>query len=274
MTPKQSVLEQNLKSLKISGRKAVVLFVTAGDPSWEVTKELLWFAQKAGVDCIEVGVPFSDPLADGPTIQASSYRSVIKGVTLEQIFKNIVQERKNGLHIPIVLMSSLNPFYAYGIERTVKQMQAAGITGAIIPDLPLGEDRSIEQTFVESGIDIILMTTPTTSAKRHRQIIEHAHGFIYFVSMVGLTGDKRNSSSHIAKAIQTTTLNTKRSVLVGFGINDAKDAKQFAKISDGIIIGSALVKQLYESKSKHLSPKIKDWITDIVTTVKGHASHV
>ncbi|MFT5206275.1 MAG: tryptophan synthase alpha chain [Candidatus Omnitrophota bacterium] len=270
----QTVLEQNLKNLKKNGRKAVVLFVTAGDPSWAITKELLWFAQEAGVDCIEIGVPFSDPLADGPVIQASSYRSVVKGVTLDHIFKNVAQERKKGLCIPIVLMSSLNPLYVYGVERAAKQMQVAGISGAIIPDLPLGEDKSVEQVFSNNGLDIILMTTPTTSHARHKRITADAHGFIYFVSTVGLTGDKRNNSSQIAKVIQSTTRSTTNSVLVGFGINDAKGAKQFAKISDGIIIGSALVKQLYESKAKHLSPKIKHWITDIVSAVKGPTRHV
>ena len=241
-------IDKKFLALKKAKKKAFVVFLTAGDPSLAKTEALIPALERAGVDLVEIGVPFSDPLADGPVIQASSQRALSRGVTLEKILA-MTQRVRRKTALPLLFMSYLNPIEHYGIARFAKKAKAAGLDGVIIPDLPPDEGRIIAATFRAQGLDLVYLLAPTSAAKRQKFISNASRGFVYFVSMTGVTGVKRALSPVVLKQVSVLRKSTRRPVCVGFGVSTPEQAKEAARAGDGVIVGSALVKALAANPS-------------------------
>ena len=232
-----SRIQKRLNSL--NGKKALVAFYTAGDPNLDASKDIFTAIEKSGADIIEIGVPFSDPLADGPTIQASSYRSLNNGTTLKKIIQLVSDIRKTS-QLPIVLMTSFNPVFVYGQKEFVADALKAGVDGVIIPDLPHEEaDEFLE---IAEGLDMIFLLSPTSTPDRVKQIGKISKGFIYYISLTGTTGTQESLSSELEAKVEAIKKSVSLPVLVGFGISGPEQAREAAKVSDGVIIGSAIVK--------------------------------
>ena len=223
----------------LNGKKALVAFYTAGDPNLDASKDIFTAIEKSGADIIEIGVPFSDPLADGPTIQASSYRSLNNGTTLKKIIQLVSDIRKTS-QLPVVLMTSFNPVFVYGQKEFVADALKAGVDGIIIPDLPHEEaDEFLE---IAEGLDMIFLVSPTSTPDRVKQIGKISKGFIYYISLTGTTGTQEFLSSELEAKVEAIKKSVSLPVLVGFGISGPEQAREAAKVSDGVIIGSAIVK--------------------------------
>ena len=234
------------ETLKTENRKALVAFITAGDPDLESTKNILDVIDDSGADIIELGVPFSDPLADGPVIQASALRSLKSGTTLKKIIalvKNIRQSRD----LPIVLMTSFNPVFVYGEKQFIEDAASVGVDGVIIPDLPPEEAVEFSACAEEEGLDMIHLLAPTSTDERVRMVAKNSRGFIYYISLTGTTGVR----THLAKGLCDKVVSIKNAtnipVLVGFGISSPDQARDAAVVSDGVIVGSAIVKLIEEN---------------------------
>jgi tryptophan synthase alpha chain len=224
--------------------KILSLFVTAGFPDLKSTVPLVPALARAGADVIEIGIPFSDPIADGPTIQRSSEIALRNGVTLRKTLEMVKDIRRESA-VPIVLMGYANPVYAYGMERFLESCSAAGCGGTIIADLPLEESDQYRAIAARTSIDTIFLATPTTPAERLVRLDEASRGFLYCVSVTGVTGERQLLASQAESFLQRARTHvTRNPLLVGFGIATTDDAKRIAALSDGVIIGSALVKLL------------------------------
>ena len=236
------------KFREVLGRKgkAFIPYIMAGDPSLERTGELVGILEECGADIIELGVPFSDPLADGPTIQKAAQRALGEGVTLGKVIGFVGSLRKT-TQIPIVLMTYYNLIFRYGEERFVRDAYSAGVDGIIIPDLPPDEAGSLLSFSKNTGFDIIFLVAPTSTGERIKKVARASRGFIYYVSITGITGSKlsvdASIGSHIAKIRQTS----RKPVAVGFGISTPEEASEIAKIADGVIVGSAIVKRVEDT---------------------------
>ena len=239
-----SRIQKHLDSL--NGKKALVAFYTAGDPNLDASKEIFAAIEKSGADIIEIGVPFSDPLADGPTIQASSYRSLNNGTTLKKIIQLVSDIRKTS-QLPVVLMTSFNPVFVYGQKEFVADALKAGVDGVIIPDLPHEEaDEFLE---IAEGLDMIFLLSPTSTPDRVKQIGKISKGFVYYISLTGTTGTQESLSSELEAKVRAIKKSVSLPVLVGFGISGPEQAREAAKVSDGVIIGSAIVKLVEKNKN-------------------------
>ena len=223
----------------LNGKKALVAFYTAGDPNLDASKDIFTAIEKSGADIIELGVPFSDPLADGPTIQASSYRSLNNGTTLKKIIQLVSDIRKTS-QLPVVLMTSFNPVFVYGQKEFVADALKAGVDGVIIPDLP--HEEADEFLDIAEGLDMIFLLSPTSTPDRVKQIGKISKGFIYYISLTGTTGTQDFLSSGLEEKVEEIKKSVSLPVLVGFGISGPEQAREAAKVSDGVIIGSAIVK--------------------------------
>ena len=226
-----------------SSNKALVAFFTAGDPDLFASKEIFSVIEKSGADIIEIGVPFSDPLADGPTIQASSQRSLQNGTTLKKII-NLVTEIRGQSQLPIVLMTSFNPVFVYGQKAFVKDAVKAGVDGVIVPDLPPEEADEFLDYANEKKLDMIFLLAPTSTPERVERVGEISKGFIYYVSLTGTTGTKIALAKNLQEKVTSIKNKVQLPVLVGFGISGPEQAKEAAQCSDGVIIGSAIVKMI------------------------------
>jgi len=239
------------KFREVLGRKgkAFIPYIMAGDPNLERTRELVGILEECGADVIELGVPFSDPLADGPTIQKAAQRALGEGVTLGKVIGFVGSLRKT-TQIPIVLMTYYNLIFRFGEERFVREASAAGVDGIIVPDLPPDEAGSLLSFSKKTGFDVIFLVAPTSTGERIKKVARASRGFIYYVSITGITGSKLsvNASigSHIAKIRQTS----RKPVAVGFGIATPEEASEIAKIADGVIVGSAIVKRVEDADEK------------------------
>ena len=244
-----SRIEKRLVSL--NGNKALVAFYTAGDPDLSASKDIFAVIEKNGADIIEIGVPFSDPLADGPTIQASSHRSLQKGTTLKKIIQLVADIRKTS-ELPIILMTSFNPVFVYGKKEFVADAVKAGVDGMIIPDLP--PEEAEEFLGIAEGLDMVFLLAPTSTPARIQQVGKVSKGFIYYISLTGTTGTKEALSAGLKKKVNEIKKSVSLPVLVGFGVSGPEQAKQAAEASDGVIIGSAIVKLIAE----HSDPAERD----------------
>ena len=238
-----SRIQNRLASL--NGNKALVAFYTAGDPDMDASKEIFAVIEKNGADIVEIGVPFSDPLADGPTIQASSHRSLKNGTTLKKIIQMVADIRKTS-ELPIVLMTSFNPIFVYGQKEFVADAVKAGVDGVIIPDLPHEEAEKF--LVIADGLDMIFLLAPTSTFDRVKQIGKISKGFIYYISLTGTTGTTQSLSVGLEEKVGEIKKSVSLPVLVGFGISGPEQAAEAAKVSDGVILGSAIVK-LIETNS-------------------------
>ena len=257
-----SRIDDRFKSL--NGKKALVAFFTAGDPDLLASKDIFSVIEKAGADIIELGVPFSDPLADGPVIQASAHRSLQNGTTLGKIIE-LVKDIRSQSQLPIVLMSSFNPVFVYGQEKFVEDAVNAGADGVILPDLPPEEAGKFLGFANAKSLDTIFLLAPTSTPDRIQMVGEASKGFIYYVSLTGTTGTKEALAKNLEEKVSAIKNEVKLPVLVGFGISGPEQAKEAGQCSDGVIIGSAIVK-LIESHSDPVERDKK--ITEFIFSIK------
>jgi tryptophan synthase alpha chain len=230
--------------LRAGNKKALSLFLTAGYPSIELTVPLVLAMERAGADIVELGVPFSDPIADGPTIQMSSDTALRNGVTLSRCFA-LVRAIRRDSNIPIVLMGYLNPLFSFGLEKFFSECSSAGVDGSIVPDLPIEESHYYRDCASAAGVATIFLAAPTTTGDRLRQVDEQSSGFIYCVSVTGVTGERVNLAAQardfLVRARETVRNNP---LMVGFGITTPADARSISRFADGVIVGSALIQAI------------------------------
>lgn len=231
--------------LKKEKKKAFIPYIMAGDPDLARTFENVLMLQECGADIIELGVPFSDPLADGPTIQRAAERSLKAGTTLKKIIP-FIKDIRQKISIPIVLMTYYNPVYKYEEKRFVKDAVDAGVNGVIIPDLPVEEGRDFIKISRIHGLDTIFLIAPTSTKERIKKIISECRGFIYYVSITGITGAKLILDKNVVEHINLIKSLTDLPVSIGFGVSTPEEAKKVSEIGDGVIVGSAIVKKFYE----------------------------
>ncbi|MDQ3617814.1 MAG: tryptophan synthase subunit alpha [Pseudomonadota bacterium] len=239
-------IDTRFAQLKAHRRKALVPFITAGDPSLEATVPVMHALVTAGADVIELGVPFSDPMADGPTIQRSSERALGRGAGREYVFDCVRQFRRRDADTPVVLMGYLNPVEIRGAERFAMEAVAAGVDGVLLVDLPPEEAGDFRTAFAAHGLVLILLAAPTTSDARMAQLCAQAAGYLYYVSFAGVTGADRLDTSVASDRLHAIRAGSRVPVVAGFGIRDAASAVAMAREADGVVVGSALVAALNE----------------------------
>ncbi|KAF1726676.1 tryptophan synthase subunit alpha [Pseudoxanthomonas japonensis] len=245
-----SRFEQKFAELKSAGRKALVPFITAGDPSLESTVPVMHALVAAGADVIELGVPFSDPMADGPTIQRSSERALARGAGLRYVLEAVEVFRQQDDGTPIVLMGYLNPVEIHGAERFAREAVAAGVDGVLLVDLPPEEAEETRAVFDREGLALIALASPTTSPERRRMLCDAAQGYLYYVSFAGVTGaSDRLDTAAAGERLKQLRAGSRAPVVAGFGIKDADSARAMAADADGVVVGSALVAALAEAGS-------------------------
>lgn len=226
---------------KHEGRAAFIPFIMAGDPNLEASAKILDALPAAGADIIELGIPFSDPMADGPAIQAAGLRSLQAGTTLNAIIAQAGEFRKKHAQVPLVLMGYLNPVYNYGYEQFAKDAEAAGIDGIIIVDLPPEEADELEPLLTKHGISLVRLIAPTSVPERLPLLVKGASGYLYYVSITGITGAGSATSADIEKNIAAIRKVTDLPIAVGFGVKTAEQVKTIGKLADGVVVGSAIV---------------------------------
>ncbi|MCE7031607.1 tryptophan synthase subunit alpha [Lysobacter sp. GX 14042] len=230
--------------LRAAGRKALVPFITAGDPSLEATVPVMHALVAAGADVIELGVPFSDPMADGPVIQHSSERALARGAGLDRVLEMVREFRRSDDETPVVFMGYLNPVEVRGPQRYAAALAAAGVDGTLLVDLPPEEAAGYRSAFDAAGIDLILLAAPTSSAARMDLLRRHAAGYLYYVSYAGVTGADRLDSTRAGERLRELREGSNVPVVVGFGIRDADSAVRMSAQADGVVVGSALVQTM------------------------------
>ena len=245
----KSRIQQRFDDLKKEGRNAFIPYIMFGDPDIRTTESLILMLEDCGADIIELGVPFTDPVADGPTIQMAAERALANGITLSKIIKTVSSIRKR-TDIPIALMTYYNPVYKYGDGRFVRDAVKAGVDGVIIPDLPPDEAGDFIKEARQKNLDTIFLLAPTSTDDRIRRVAKASRGFIYYVSMTGITGSRLSIDSTIKRSISKIKSVSKKPVCVGFGVSAPGEAKAMSSLADGVIVGSAIVKTLNTSPSK------------------------
>lgn len=233
-------IEKTFAQLEKRSEKALIPFITAGDPSLAATEEIIYALVDAGADVIELGMPFSDPMADGPTIQEASERALAAGATLNGVLA-LVERVRVRTQIPIVLMGYYNPIYRYGVKQFAHDAKRAGVDGLLLVDLPPEEQDELCAFLAPQGVHLITLLAPTTPEQRTAQLLSEAQGFVYYVSMTGVTGTTKVDGASIEAQVQRLRDQSPVPVAVGFGITSARDAETIARFSDAVVVGSALV---------------------------------
>jgi tryptophan synthase alpha chain len=240
-------IDRRFAKLKSEGRKGLVTFVTAGDPDPETSKKILLGLPGAGADVIELGMPFSDPMADGPAIQASSLRALRAGHKMKKTLDLVAEFRKTDADTPIVLMGYYNPIYVYPNEAFLKDAAAAGVDGLIVVDVPPEADEELCLPAAAHGLNFIRLTTPTTDERRLPAVLRNTSGFLYYVSITGITGAAAPDANAVHRHVRQIKAATSLPVAVGFGIKTAEQAKALAETADAVVVGSALVGAIEKS---------------------------
>jgi len=259
-----SNISATLNALQEQGKKALVTFITAGDPDLDTSEKIVHTLIESGVDLIELGFPFSDPMADGPTIQFASERSLAAGTTLHGVIDMVARVRQHS-NVPIILMGYYNPVFCYGPDLFAKDAAAAGVDGLLLVDLPPEETGELHPLLKDAGIDLITLLAPTTGAARSAQLAAAGEGFLYYVSMTGVTGSKQVDAGAIAASVSELKAQSPVPVAVGFGISTPADAGAVAGIADAVVVGSALVKLIAE---KSASPDLLAAVGAFVRALK------
>lgn len=255
-------IDLKFKDLKNKGEKAMISFITAGDPDFKITEELVYGMEEAGADIIELGIPYSDPIADGVTIQKSSARALKNGTTISKIMQCVKSIRVN-TEIPLVYLVYYNSVFKYGINRFIEECQKVGIDGIIIPDLPIEERKEILNIADKFEIALIPLIAPT-SKERIEKIVTNASGFIYCVSTNGVTGTRSEIDTDIKAYMDTVSKFTDIPRAIGFGISSAKMAKELKEYCDGIIVGSAIVKKVDETENtEEMLKNVKGFVSEV-----------
>jgi len=229
---------------RAEGRAALVTFLMCGDPDMETSLALIRALPAAGADVIEIGMPFTDPMADGPSIQAAGLRALKAGASLAKTIRLVADFRKTDAETPIVLMGYYNPIYVYGVERFLADAKAAGVDGLIVVDLPPEEDAELCLPALNAGLNFIRLATPTTDGKRLPTVLRNTSGFVYYVSVTGITGAAIPDYSRVSEAVARIKAHTPLPVAVGFGVKNAQSAAAIAAHADGVVVGTALVDAL------------------------------
>jgi len=263
-----SKLDHAFATLRQRGEKALIAYVMAGDPSLQDTEQLVVELEQAGADIIELGVPFSDPIADGPVIQQAAERALRSGTSLRTILPMVTRLRAR-TQIPLVLMVYYNNVHAFGPERFCHEAAQAGIDGLIIPDMPPDEASPVKGPAAAAGLQLIFLLAPTSTAERRTFVARQSQGFIYYVSLTGITGAKLLSVADVGKNVEKIRKVTHVPVAVGFGIATPEDAANVAAIADGVIIGSAIVKQIAAHRGK---PEMVKHVAEFVRSLKSAMS--
>ncbi len=239
-----SRIDARFAALKATKKKAFISFTSAGDPDFETFAEILEGLPAAGVDLIEIGMPFSDPVADGPIIERGNLRAFKAGIRTKKIFAFVEEFRKKDNETPVVLMGYANPVYSCGVEKFAAAAKKAGVDGMIIADLPPEEDSDLRAAAKAQGLDVIRLITPTTDEKRLQTVLMGAGGFLYYVSVAGTTGSKQALTASVKRAVEAIRPKSKLPVAVGFGISTPDAAREIAKTADAVIVGSAIVNRI------------------------------
>jgi tryptophan synthase alpha chain len=243
-------IDKRFAALKKEGRAALVTFIMAGDPEYDTSLAIAKALPNAGADIIELGMPFTDPMADGPAIQAAGLRALKAGQRMTRTLSLVRDFRKDDDDTPIILMGYYNPIYIYGNERFLADAKAAGVDGLIIVDLPPEEDDELCLPALKAGINFIRLATPTTDDKRLPKVLTNTSGFVYYVSVTGVTGTAAPDTSKVTGAVARIKRHTRLPVAVGFGVKTAEQARAIAEGADGVVVGSALVDAMFKSLDK------------------------
>ena len=255
-------IDAKFAELKAAGKKAFVSYIMAGDPDYERSLAVMKGLPAAGVDIIELGVPFTDPMADGPTIQLAGQRALAAGMTLTRTLAMATEFRKTDDSTPIVLMGYYNPIYSRGVERFLDEAKAAGIDGLIVVDLPPEEDDELCIPAARAGLNFIRLATPTTDDRRLPKVLENTSGFVYYVSITGITGAAAAEAADVGPEVARIKAQTDLPVIVGFGIRTPETAHIIASVADGCVVGSAIVSEIAKGGP----------VSDVLDFVRGLAA--
>ncbi len=260
-----SKLDYTFAQLRQRGEKALITYIMAGDPSLRETEQLVMELEQAGADIIELGVPFSDPIADGPVIQQAAERALRSGTSLRTILSMIARLRVR-TQIPLVLMAYYNNIHAFGPERFCHEAVQAGVDGLILPDMPPDEAGPLKGPAAAAGLQLIFLLAPTSTAERRTFVARQSQGFVYYVSLTGITGAKLPNLADVSKNVDKIRKVTNVPVAVGFGVATPEDAANVAAIADGVIVGSAIVKQIAAHRQK---PEMVKHVAEFVRSLKN-----
>jgi len=262
-------IDARFKALAAEGRAGLVTFITGGDPDYDTSLAILKALPKAGADIIEVGVPFTDAMADGPPIQASSLRALAAGQSLQKTIAMVRAFRKDDNETPIVLMGYYNPVYIYGVEKFLKDAKDAGVDGLIVVDLPPEEDEELCLPAMKAGVNFIRLATPTTDDKRLPAVLKNTSGFVYYVSIAGVSGAAAPQTSNVIDAVARIKRHTNLPIAVGFGLKTPEHARAIAEGADAAVVGSALVEAVRTSldDKQRATPKTVKAVTDLVSAL-------
>jgi tryptophan synthase alpha chain len=262
-------IDKRFAALKSDGRAALVTFLTAGDPDHDTSLAILKALPAAGADLVELGMPFTDPMADGPAIQAAGLRALRAGMTLAKTLDLVRAFRKDDDATPIVLMGYYNPIYIYGVDRFLPDAKSAGVDGLIVVDLPPEEDDELCLPALQTGLHFIRLATPTTDDKRLPAVLANTSGFVYYVSVTGITGSTALNTGRVSQAVARIKRHTKLPVAVGFGVRTAEHARTIAEGADGVVVGTALVEALRASldADNRATARTVGAVTDLVATL-------
>ncbi len=264
-------IDRRFAALADEGRAALVTYLMAGDPDAETSLQIIRALPQAGADVIEIGIPFTDPMADGPSIQAAGLRALKAGMTLKKVLALARAFRDGDDTTPLVLMGYYNPVYVYGVERFLRDAKAAGIDGLIIVDLPPEEDAELCLPALAAGLNFIRLATPTTDDRRLPAVLANTSGFVYYVSITGITGAAAPDPSRVGAAVARIKRHTSLPVAVGFGVKNAATAEAIARQADGVAVGTALVDALKRSldQKDHATGNTVAAVTALVTDIAG-----
>lgn len=249
MMSKNNRIQKTFERLKAKGEKALITFITAGDPDLKTTKDIIFELERSGADIIELGIPFSDPMADGPTIQAASSRALKGGTTLKKVL-GLVKDIRKTSEIPIVLFGYYNPIFTYGVARFAEDAREVGADGVLVVDLPPEEAGELKRETDRFGLDLIFLLTPTSDNGRMRLVVEKASGFIYYVSVAGVTGTRDRLARSIPDYVKRVRGFTSLPIGVGFGISTPEQVRVVSGWADAVIVGSALVRVIEKNQGR------------------------
>ena len=271
--PDSGRIARRFAKLAAEGRDGLITFNTAGDPDDEASLAIIKGLPKSGADLIEIGMPFTDPMADGPAIQAAGLRALKGGARMTKTLAMVTEFRKVDADTPVVLMGYYNPIYSYGVERFLDDCKSAGVDGLIVVDLPPEEDGELCLPSLAAGVNFIRLATPTTDEKRLPVVLNNTSGFVYYVSIMGITGTRSASEDDVRRAVQRLKKHTKLPVAVGFGIRTPEQAGTVARVADAAVVGSALVDRI--AANLDASGKAKPGLVkDVLDFVSGIAAGV
>ena len=273
--PDSGRIRRRFEALEAAGRGGLVTFITAGDPDYETSRKIVFGLPEAGADLIELGMPFSDPMADGPSIQAASLRALATGMKLARVLELVREFRARDDDTPIVLMGYYNPIYSYGVDKFLAEARDSGVDGLIIVDLPPEEDEELCLPALSAGLNFIRLATPTTDDQRLPAVLSNTSGFVYYVSVMGITGTKSAAADAVKAAVERLHRHTDLPVGVGFGIKTPENVRAVASVANAAVVGSAIVDRVVAGldddgrPTAGLAAGVLDYVRELAAGVRG-----